>query len=292
MIDTRLLTFLTLLEEKSFTKTALKLNFTQPAVTHHIKALEKEYEVSLFLNTKNFELTKAGKILLEYAKESKMQYDLLINNLKKQESNTPLKLGITYTAANELLSSNFFKVFNETLHNYNTYTFNHEDIQDKILNGELDLGIIDNSFDSSRFESIYISSSKIILVCSPNGRYIKDRITREMLLSATIILSDKNTGLYKATISALHNKNIRLRNNLVLESNNISLMVNLIEANDGIAFVYEDSVKDYISSGRLKKLELLNFGPTQNFYLLYNRVAFFEDKTIRLLDRIKRYGDS
>ena len=48
-MDVKLKTFLTLLEEKNYTKTAKKLFITQPAVTHHIKQLESDYKISLFV---------------------------------------------------------------------------------------------------------------------------------------------------------------------------------------------------------------------------------------------------
>jgi DNA-binding transcriptional LysR family regulator len=45
MIDTKLITFMKLCETKSYTKTAETLYITQPSVTHHIKALEKNYNI-------------------------------------------------------------------------------------------------------------------------------------------------------------------------------------------------------------------------------------------------------
>ena len=47
MIDVKVKTFLTLMEEKSTIQCAEVLHITQPAVTQHIRALEKEYEVKL-----------------------------------------------------------------------------------------------------------------------------------------------------------------------------------------------------------------------------------------------------
>ena len=42
MLDYRYKTFLTLIEEGSYTKAAKKLNITQPAVTQHIQHLQEE----------------------------------------------------------------------------------------------------------------------------------------------------------------------------------------------------------------------------------------------------------
>ena len=48
MLDIKLITLLTVIEEKNFTKAAKKLSFTQPAITQQIHALEKEYGLKIF----------------------------------------------------------------------------------------------------------------------------------------------------------------------------------------------------------------------------------------------------
>ena len=47
MLDYRYQTFLTLIEEGSYTKAAKKLNITQPAVTQHIQNLQEALRVQL-----------------------------------------------------------------------------------------------------------------------------------------------------------------------------------------------------------------------------------------------------
>ncbi|MBP1759547.1 MAG: LysR family transcriptional regulator, partial [Firmicutes bacterium] len=62
-LDQRLLTFVTVAEEKSFTKAANVLHITQPAVTQHIQNLENDFNLSLLDRGKRtVTLTKAGKI--------------------------------------------------------------------------------------------------------------------------------------------------------------------------------------------------------------------------------------
>ena len=142
MIDSRLITLITLLEEKSYTNTAAKLNFTQPAITHHIKAIEKEYNIVLFENNKSFELTKAGKILYDYAKETKIRYEQLLNSFKKETSDV-LRIGIANMISSSLLKTEFLISLKQNVSKYNLYTHSSASIQEKLLNGELDLGVID-----------------------------------------------------------------------------------------------------------------------------------------------------
>ena len=290
MIDSRLITLITLLEEKSYTNTAARLNFTQPAITHHIKAIEKEYNIVLFENNKSFELTKAGKILYDYAKETKIRYEQLLNSFKKETSDV-LRIGITNMISTSLLKTDFLKALKQNVLKYNLYTHSSLSIQKKILNGELDLGVIDSSFDSQMFESLYLYSNRIVPVLKPNGQFIKNRITRDLLLSSTIVLADKESGLYKTTMATLNSKNIRLNHNLILESNDPYMIANLVISNDAIGFMYDDAAKAFEEKGLIRIAELWNFKPLQNTYLIYNRLSYFDDDTTRLIERLKNFGD-
>ena len=111
-----------------------------------------------------------------------------------------------------------------------------------------------------------------------------------MLQSASIVLCDENSGLYRATISAIRNKNIRFKNNLMLYASTIDLMLKQVDLNDGIAFVYEDAIKDKLGD-KYKKIELLNFEPVQNFYLIYNRISYMNSQARDTIKKIRDYNE-
>ena len=48
MLDHRVLTFLTVCEELSFTRAAEKLHITQPAVSQHVRYIEDYYGIQAF----------------------------------------------------------------------------------------------------------------------------------------------------------------------------------------------------------------------------------------------------
>jgi DNA-binding transcriptional LysR family regulator len=84
MLDNRLYTFLTLCETRNYTKTAEKLNMTQPAVSQHIKFLEDYYQVVLIAGKgKDFSLTEEGKALQEYAKTLKSNSERILSLLHR-----------------------------------------------------------------------------------------------------------------------------------------------------------------------------------------------------------------
>lgn len=290
MVDVRLITFLTLLEEKSYTKTAKKLYITQPAVTHHIKSLEKEKDIIIFKDNKSFELTQSGILLKEYATIAKQQYLLFENALNRQSETVNTIMAVTPTAASYFKMYDLNKILDIKTLNLHIYKYDYNSIVNGLLDGTIDFAIIDNSFDSYVFDSFTLKTANIILVCSPNGKYNnKDRITREQLSSATIITSEEDSGLCKSAKNSLANKNIKLKKNIIIQSNSTQFMVEQILSYDGIGFMYESQAKDYIDSGKLKKIELLNFQATQNIYLMYNRTSFLDKNVIKLIENIKKY---
>lgn len=292
MLDQKLITFLTLMEEGSYTKTADRLNFTQPAITHHIKQLEKLYNIVLFEDFKSLELTRAGKILYEYAKNQKISDEQLFNNLKSGEGDKTYKLGMTPMVLNSIINTRTLDYFYNKKKYFDFYALSNQDIEKNILQGNLDFAIIDSSFDSSQFNNVYLQSSHIILVCKKDGAYEnKDRITREMLSKAIIILPDEKSGLDLACEAALKNKNIRLKDNTIVRSNNPDLMIKMVKEYDGIAFVYRDSVRRYLNEGDIKEIELINFTPTQNFYLIYSKNTFIDDDFKKMLPKDRMYYD-
>ena len=289
MMDAKLETLITLIDEKNFTNTAKKLFITQPAVTHHIKSIEKEYNITLFSNPKTFELTKQGQVLLEYAKASKLSYELLINTLAKQASLTA-SVGITPMAvqcARQRVISNL----NKGKVSFNLFCFPYEQILKSLSSGDLDFAIVDNSFDSTKYENKFLFAERIILVCNPDGQYKSiNKITREQLSSAIIVLPDEKCGLCNQVKTTMKLKNIKLKNGFTLIANNLDLTRALIDQNDAVAFVYENSVEGLIESGRLKKLDITNFSPTQNFYLIYNRLLSFDERFLQFLELLKDSG--
>lgn len=72
----QLQSFITVAREKHLTRTAEKLNVSQPAVSAHIKALEEELGLPLFLRTPTgMQLTPGGELLCKKAQQILQQLD-------------------------------------------------------------------------------------------------------------------------------------------------------------------------------------------------------------------------
>ncbi len=289
MFDTRLKTFLTLLEEKSYTNTAKKLYITQPAVTHHIKSLESDNNITLFKNTKTFELTKAGILLKEYAQIAIQHYNQFEAALSKQGNRIIANFAMTPMTS---FCIKDLPHFNENIKKskvrLNQFEYNYEIIMDKLREGIIDFAIIDNSFDSSIYDSFYLTKANLCVVAKTDGQYKDiDKISRDLANQATIILGSEDSGLYRSTMEALRDKNLRFKNNIIIYGNCVETLVNQILNYDGLGIIYEESIKNELQRGILKKINLFNFEASQNVYLIFNRTSFLNNETIELIENIR-----
>ena len=68
MLDPKIHTLLTLEELGSYTRAAQALSLTQPAVSHHVRMLEEEYGIQIFVKgSRKLKPTADGALLLKYA---------------------------------------------------------------------------------------------------------------------------------------------------------------------------------------------------------------------------------
>jgi len=106
MENFRLKVFRTVAEQLNFRKASELLHLSQPGVSQHVHALEEELGVALFDRTGNrVRLTRAGTVLLKYARRSASLAAEALDSIAKLESGSTaeLRLGASTTPAQYIL---------------------------------------------------------------------------------------------------------------------------------------------------------------------------------------------
>ncbi len=291
MNDPRLMTLLTLVQMKNYTKTAQRLFITQPAVTHHIKSLETEFDIEIFLSRKSFELTKQGQILVEYARrminQSRELTEAISDSLSLKKT---LVLGISNSAImmcskNHLLSY-LFDVYNSDA---TILSLSAQSIFAALKEGKLDFAIVDGYYDDNAFDGIQLSSEAIVPVCYTEGKFKEiKRVTRDMLKNNPLILGAAEDGMCEATLQSLKNSNINITNIPTFHSNSPYLLAELIKEKDGIGFMYADLCERFSS---VKRMELVNFKANQGIYLIYSQNSFDKPTLKALVKALKKWKE-
>jgi len=159
-------TFRHLLEVKSFTKTAVKLNMTQPGVSQHMRALEDYFGEKLIETIgKKFEVTSKGQEVYRYAIQLFDEHEKFKIGLKNDDPrsgkcriSSPGSIGIGFygqllkiNKQNPNLSIQFHYAPNRTIEN--------ELIEDK-----LDIGFMTALPHSKMLDNNKIGEEKLLLI--------------------------------------------------------------------------------------------------------------------------------
>ena len=281
MIDERLLSLYILSKEKNYTKTANTLNLTQPAISHHIKSLEKEYNQKLIVKKgKNLTLTPAGEILVQYYDKFKsldvrMNEDITnINSLNKF-----IDIGITLTAGEYLIPS-ILNIIIKSIPNIsiNFHTDNMEKIYKGVKNDVLDFAIIEGQFrKETSINSFLLAEDEMILVTSPSHTFKNmKKINRLLLQKERLILRERKSNTRTLIEEFLNNNGDSIsRYNVMLELENINLIKELVSQNYGVSILPRSVCQQEIKKGKLIEVELEDFHIHRGIYIVYkNKCAY------------------
>ncbi|MFA0569209.1 LysR family transcriptional regulator [Vibrio gallaecicus] len=160
--------FLAVAQSCNFTAAAKTLHIAQPALSISIKKLEQTLDTTLFRRgDKQVSLTEEGKVLFDHAKRISQQFEdaqLAMNELKGLEKGE-VRLG-----APSMMGSYFFPqivmAFKSQYPNLKLSIIDAgtESIREMLLNGELDIGVINNDNVPDDLEIDHLLSSEMLAV--------------------------------------------------------------------------------------------------------------------------------
>jgi len=273
MIDNRLQTFLTLCETGNYTKTAEKLNLTQPAVTQHIQYLENYYQVKLIAGKgKTFSLTEEGKALFDYARTLKANSERILPLLHRIKNQVrQLNFGATLTIGEYMIPPILHQIFKEDEETQILMIVENTNILQKMLwEGKIDFALLEGHFNQSQFRSKLISDEIFVGVCSPQNDIASEAVYLEELLDQNLILREPGSGTRDVLEQALYAKNLSIKDfKRKIEIGSMNAIKELCHQNIGITFMYREAVKKELSAGYLVEIPLKNFNVSHPFNFVY-----------------------
>lgn len=273
MLDNRLQTFLTLCETRNYTKTAQKLNMTQPAVSQHIQYLENYYQVVLISEKgKNFSLTEEGIALQEYVRTLKANSERILPLLHRIKNHVkPLNFGATLTIGEYTVPAILNQIFKEDPEtSISMVVENTLVLQEMLWDGKIDFALLEGHFDKNQFEYNLISNETFIGVCSPENKVASKANDLEELLEQNLILRESGSGTRDILEHALYNQNLGINDfKRKIEIGNMNAIKELCHQNTGITFMYKEAVKKEIEEGYLKEIPIRHFNISHPFNFVY-----------------------
>ena len=270
MLDPRLLTFLAIVEEESYTKAAMRLSMTQPGLSHQMKQLEEMYDVKLFhYENRRISLTEEGMVFRKYAEFLLYQEKMMkkeLENLKKKRKK--YYIGATMTLGEYTLAPHlklFYDTFKEE--EFSLMVDNTKVLLSHLQAGHLDFALIEGIVDKALYQVTLLKEVPFILVVGQDHRLSgRKEVSMEELLPETLLVREEGSGSRKVLETGLSTINFSIRGfERVIDIGNIGLLKKLTEQGAGISFMYKDAVLSELSSGTLKEISVKNLRMVREF---------------------------
>lgn len=276
MISPKLRTLLAVADCRNFTKAAASQALTQPAVSHHIRQLEEEFGVTLFVRGKGgLKLTPEGEIVVKYARRMVALYDKLQADLADRERKiATLRVGITHTAESNITAEVLAKFGGESEgFSITVITDTIKNLYTMLGNYELDLAIVEGSASDPSFSSLVLDTDYLVCVISPDNPLSHNAmITLEQLRRQRMILRLPTSAtriLFDSTLRSLNDSPESY--NIVMEVDNIATIKDLVRKDLGVSVLAKSACARELRKGQLIALPIENLSMVRETRIVYNR---------------------
>lgn len=263
MLDTHQLNiFLVAAEELNFTKAASLLHMSQPSVSQHIQALERHLNVTLFERSgRRLMLSDAGLALFPLAREIVRQSIHIEETMAslKGEVFGHLMVGCSTTPGKYVLPQLLARLHHEyPLVKVTCQVSPQVRAIEKLCDGEVHFALSSHSHNQTcaDVEFRLFMKDPVKLIVHRDHPWAKlGAIDPEMLLEASFILREEESGTYATVREALQAVNISMQQlDTILTLGNSEAIALAVDEGLGVGFVSNAVVQGM----RLRDIEIVN----------------------------------
>lgn len=259
----QLRSFLRVVEAGSITRAAERLYLTQPAVTQHVRALERELGVPLFDRTRRgVALTQAGQVLYQYAH----QCMALLEECRQVISDLEAGRGGRFVLGAGVTTSIFhlprwLRRLREEYPGIEVVvrTGRSAQVAALALDREIDLGLVTSPVQHPDLRVVGLYEEEISLV-TPHHHPLANRLIQpEELAETPLILFPKGTGFRDYLDRVLASAGILPW--VKMESDSVEAIKSFVAIGLGVSFLPEAAVATEKDSGELARARIAGLPP-------------------------------
>lgn len=273
----QLQSFVTVVQEESFTQAASKLFISQSTISTHIRQLETALNTKLILRTtKSLQITPKGRELYEYAQNILELKERMLQACSI-ESQRIIHLGAS-TIPSAYILPKLLADFGR-LHP-DIYFIIHQSDSQGIISGLKDglfnLGFIGMSCEDSDFCCQPFCKDRMVLITPVNEHFLRYKQQKEValtkLLREPLILREKGSGSKKMADNFLAHSGISEDElQIIARVNDQEAIKNLVASGMGISIISEKAAHNFLQEKRLLAFELPQDFSERSLYLIYRQ---------------------
>lgn len=257
-------------DEENLTRASEILHISQPAVTKHIKNLEKELNIQLFKRS------KYGMILTENGKQLYLQIKDSINSILKAEEifskYKSINLGVHVNMPNRIYNNAILKYYENNKNIViNIHQLIAENMFSMLENQKIDIAFSkkysNEIYNSKKIKFIKIGELHDVFIVNSNSQYLNRKLSKSDLRNTTIYTLKKFSSAYQNLVKALEYNN---RETINIENVNFTAMVELLKVRDIITVITKEYIEEKIANNELSILDVGFSLPNAEFGIYYN----------------------
>lgn len=291
-MDFRLRVFVSVANNRSFTRAAEELHISQPAISKHIHELESQYQVVLFerVSGASVKITPEGEKLLKHAQLileafKHMEYDM--NQLTKRFAGY-LRIGASTTIAQYVLPSmlaDFMKKYPDVkldLLNENSLV-----IERKLLEKKIDIGLVEGVSRLPNLKYTPFMEDELVLITSSGSKYAeKDEISLDEMKKIPLLLRENGSGTLDVIKEELQKHGLSLSEfNIIMQLGSTESIKMFLDNSDAVGLVSIRSVRGDLYAQRFKVIDVVDveFKRTFQFVELQGKNGGLEEDFVRFV---------
>ncbi|MCD8063045.1 MAG: LysR substrate-binding domain-containing protein [Akkermansiaceae bacterium] len=273
--DFRLKVFETVARRLNFTRAAEELFITQPAVTRHVKELERLLDTRLFKREgRGIVLTGEGSRLLVHSRRILKEYEAL-NEDMASAGNAPvsgeLGLGASSTMAQYVLPP-LLALFNRRYPDIRIRlkSGNTEEIEQAVQDETVQLGIVEGTATRKDLHYLPFMADEIILAGGTQAAPApRDGLTTTQLSGIPLIMRESGSGTRRIVEEALKAQGISPSGlHVLMTLGNTESIKLYLEHSPACAFLSSLAVREELKNGNLKRIPLRHMEIRRSFHFV------------------------
>lgn len=268
--------FVAVVEHKSFTEAARQLYISQPTISTHIQALEKELQSKLILRTtKSIELTPRGVETYECAVKMLELRDNLLQKWRGEEEKI-IRIGVS-TIPSAYILPEILPDFCEDHPGifFHSTQSDSQGILEGVLEDKMDVGLVGMKCEDERLSCIPFYQDELVVITPVNEHYFelkKRNASMGELLKEPVILREKGSGTKKAADLFLEKEGITEKElKVVAYMNDPEAIKNSVAAGLGISIVSKKAAQNLVMEKRLLSFEFSGCTSGREFYIIFKK---------------------
>ncbi|WP_229106836.1 LysR substrate-binding domain-containing protein [Paenibacillus sp. 1001270B_150601_E10] len=261
MLDFELLKmFITVAEQRHFSRAADILHLTQPTVSMRIRQLEEQIGVTLFERSpKRVELTPAGHIMLKHARDSVQSMEQALQDVERlsKEVTGELTIGASFTIGEYLLPY-WIATFSELFPNVQIRVSikNTNDIVQDVYDHLLDGGFVEGRVRRKDMQIKRFAEDDLVLVAgTTHPLAIYSTVQLEQLGRETWIVREPGSGTRSYSDQFMEQHDLEITKLFEFGSN--QGVKEAVRAGLGLAILSKHVVSRELESGELRALHVI-----------------------------------